>query len=511
MCRSLAVILLFTVACSYDRLPTAPRSPGADSDRVTDPTYEAIDLGGFGGGFTLPLDVNDSGVVVGTSSRSDGLSIAFRWDDGIITDLNPAESFGSSRADALNAGGLVAGLGQPDGEARNIVAWIDGEMRTISPSVPSYGGGRAIAVTPAGDVLAQLWSDHSDIDSRSGFWRGGSWQDLGSLRGSGVLAWAMNGPGQVVGTNWMGSLDSRDYFHAFHWDNGAMRDLGALGVALCPDTEDRSCFNADAFDINAIGDVVGMSTDSAGPFFPTYPVRWRNGVVERLADFEGRAIAINDRGQVAIVATAFFVADGTSFIWENGSLTDLGSLGGGGTVIRAMNEQGIVVGESRTATGETHAFRWADGVMTDLGVGPSGAPHSIALKVNEGGEIIGQAGTCAPDGHGRCGFSDGASGVLWRPRPPSQVVATVAIAPGSVTTGMFETRQMMATAHDPNGQPVARPLAFTWTSSDPGAVSVSVDPTNPSRATVKRLRPMRGVTVTATAEGTAGNALVTWR
>jgi probable HAF family extracellular repeat protein len=47
-----------------------------------------------------------------------------------------------------------------------------------------------------------------------------------------------------------------------------------------------------------------------------------------------------------------------AFLWENGAMTDLGTLGGNYSVAVVINERGQVVGYSLTASGEEHAFLW---------------------------------------------------------------------------------------------------------------------------------------------------------
>src|SRR5215471_8140596 len=95
-----------------------------------------------------------------------------------------------------------------------------------------------------------------------------------------------------------------------------------------------------------------------------------------------KVAGINKSGQ--IVGTS---AD-HAFLWSNGTMTDLGTLGGDVSSAYAINDLGQVVGQAATANGEMHAFLWANGVMTDLGVpGETSAAHGI----NSQGVIVGVA------------------------------------------------------------------------------------------------------------------------
>jgi probable HAF family extracellular repeat protein len=99
------------------------------------------------------------------------------------------------------------------------------------------------------------------------------------------------------------------------------------------------------------------------------------------------AAAVNGRGQVIGDSDTGTGSTGTgvghAFLWQNGSMTDLGTLGFGtnflGQVVvvgernlqasraSAINERGQIVGWSTTKTGQTHAFVWQNGRMIDLG------------------------------------------------------------------------------------------------------------------------------------------------
>lgn len=55
-------------------------------------------------------------------------------------------------------------------------------------------------------------------------------------------------------------------------------------------------------------------------------------------------------------------------VWQNGTPTDLGALGGPQTGAAAINNLGQVAGWSQTSTGADHGFLWANGQVTDLGL-----------------------------------------------------------------------------------------------------------------------------------------------
>src|SRR6266852_7585362 len=92
------------------------------------------------------------------------------------------------------------------------------------------------------------------------------------------------------------------------------------------------------------------------------------------------ATSINDSGQIVGKSANH------AFLWENGVMIDLGTLGGNLSAANAINGRGQVVGESETAGGEMHAFLWEHGVMKDLG---TPGETSSAQGLNTRGEIVG--------------------------------------------------------------------------------------------------------------------------
>src|SRR6266568_3460413 len=75
------------------------------------------------------------------------------------------------------------------------------------------------------------------------------------------------------------------------------------------------------------------------------------------------------------------------------TVVDLGTLGGANSRAVAVIGSGQVVGDSETAAGATHAFRWAKGHMLDLGT--LGGSDSHAVAINAAGDVTGYAQTRA--------------------------------------------------------------------------------------------------------------------
>jgi probable HAF family extracellular repeat protein len=85
--------------------------------------------------------------------------------------------------------------------------------------------------------------------------------------------------------------------------------------------------------------------------------------------------------------TSFNQPNEHAFLWYNGVMTDLGTLGGCCSTAYSVNRAGKVVGMSTTSTGAQHGFIWKDGVMTDMTT--LGRQVSEATDVNTVGQVIG--------------------------------------------------------------------------------------------------------------------------
>jgi probable HAF family extracellular repeat protein len=190
----------------------------------------------------------------------------------------------------------------------------------------------------------------------------------------------------------------------FLWQAGAMIQLPTLGGN-----------NGAANAISNRGEVAGFAENSTpDPGCPApqvlhfMPVVWQKGAIHKLptvgGDPDGVAQQINDNGEVvggsgtcATFNTNFFynLVPVHALLWEKGTATDLGNLGGktgqaGGNIAYGINNQGQVVGTSDLEGDTTfHAFLWTRKTkMQDLGT-LSGDVASVSISINDAGSVVG--------------------------------------------------------------------------------------------------------------------------
>lgn len=152
-----------------------------------------------------------------------------------------------------------------------------------------------------------------------------------------------------------------------------------------------------AYGLNSNGMVVGQSFNAVTG--KTEAVVWNNGLIQSLG-FEGLARDVNHSGTVVGVTGTAKLGnpDGRAFSWQSGIYNDLGDLGGPHSGAYAINDAGTITGVSLTSnTGPndpvlyTHAFRYENGGMTDLGSVSSPQGYSRGHAINELGVIAGRA------------------------------------------------------------------------------------------------------------------------
>lgn len=227
--------------------------------------------------------------------------------------------------------------------------------------------------------------------------------DLGSLGYGTTYATAINAHGQITGESYLGTPvpvkclprqrpPCRTFpGHAFLWSNGTITDLGTLGG-----------LDSQGHAINDLGEVVGLSytstTSSARSAFAD-----QNGVMTAINS--GDATAVNAAGEIAGGISAPVAGTGNvleqAFTYQNGKTTVLGLLPGEGgifTVASGINSSGEVVGSGDNSASDERAWRYQNGTMTDIGT--LGGPQASATAINTRGQIVGFAQTSSDADHG---------------------------------------------------------------------------------------------------------------
>jgi len=128
---------------------------------------------------------------------------------------------------------------------------------------------------------------------------------------------------------------------------------------------------------------------------------WRNGQLTNLGALPGGNNSfpyyLSDNGLIAggsEIGTNDPVSglpESHAVLWSNGTINDLGTLGGTLSLAVGVNDAGQVVGGSLDANGDNRAFLWQSGVMQDLGT--LGGANAFAAYVNNNGQIAGVADT----------------------------------------------------------------------------------------------------------------------
>jgi probable HAF family extracellular repeat protein len=247
--------------------------------------------------------------------------------------------------------------------------------------------------------------NHPDCLVEHGFeWRDGVLTDLGALlRVNNSQAQALNDHGLIVGNSQNGLIDPYLNIPATDpvaWANGEIFDLGTFGG-----------YQGYAFAVNESGQATGVANNSIADQYSflggtqSRAFLWEDGTMQDLNTLGGPDAFgqfINDHGQVAGFSHTSSMPGPSgvppydAFLWDKHTgMKDLGNLGGSRVNPWYLNNRGEVVGDALLAGDQTDdPFLWDGQSLRDLGT--FGGNFGRAQWVNEAGDVVGTASY--PDG-----------------------------------------------------------------------------------------------------------------
>ena len=292
------------------------------------------------------------------------------------------ESPSFSYAFGINNQGQVVGRATMTSGETHAALW-DRRGRLVDlGTLPGGTYSEAYAINDAGQVVGWSMTDQSTCTAFDGCWHAFLWEN-GTMTDLGGLdprfqsyAYSINNSGQIAGASATADYPF-SYWRAVTWLRGELVELGLP----------ESATDALALGINARGTAVGTAYVNGR----NVPILWSQGTMIQLplpAGTSGEARKINDRGQAVGRSGA-----NQALLWDDGELTILPNPAG--TVLSEaydINNQGVIVGDSRTNNASVRAFRWVDGSPSALPLA-AGWTESNARGVNARGDVAGAANT----------------------------------------------------------------------------------------------------------------------
>lgn len=230
-------------------------SPNAGDGRPYrwSPSSAAVQIVGTSIGTAWGVDINDAGVIAGSTQNGGGGLRAFRAAANamVILDTLPGTTFadGMTGAAAINASGQIAGFASSGTSAAHAVLW---NAANAIQDLGTLGGSssQAIDINDVGQVIGTS-ALSGDVVSHFFLWSSSTgMQDITSQVGTATSLIGINNAGQIAGTfTTSGGLN-----HAFVYTPGSgVVDLGTLGGPSSSPTG-----------LNNKGEVVGTSTLAGG-------------------------------------------------------------------------------------------------------------------------------------------------------------------------------------------------------------------------------------------------------
>jgi probable HAF family extracellular repeat protein len=276
-------------------------------------------------------------------------------------------------------------------------SWVDGAGEGPAPTLNNEGVVIGAANTPDSNpsysypcdffspsFLCAFFGTPDPFVEHAFHFEDGALTDLGVLPGgSNSVAMWISTSGSVVGVSENGIIDPLigvPEGHAVVFQDGQPKDIGTFGG-----------YESTAFAVNNHGQVVGTATNAANN---GHAFLWSEDKGLQDLGTLGASLSlanlINDRGQISGVSGLCDTCNQDVFFWERGTMQRIPDFGGSISFPDAINNRGQVVGQSNLAGDQSwHGFLWEKGVLTDLLT--LGGCCSGARWMNESGEIVGYA------------------------------------------------------------------------------------------------------------------------
>jgi probable HAF family extracellular repeat protein len=352
-----SIVLTSSWGCSSDDHSPVGPNPSPELS-TTAAVYKIRDLGTLGGPFSRALAINNTGVVVGTSTLGaypDPRSHAFVWKAGVMKDLGTIVGGNESAANDINSDGIIVGWSRNSAGEMRAVRWAaDGKKRSLG----TLGGhnSEARAINDFGVIVG--WSETSGGQRHAFRWENGVMTDLGTLGGASSTAEDINRGGAIVGSSRVAS----GQLHAFKWRAGAFKDIGTnptarnsrFSIAMAINTKGQI-----AGTLGPVLDAQGEELDFLGGF------RFYQDVMTTCCRFRRFTTHVRDINPDGIIVGWEEDVRGAEdndnedpWIDEAGVTSLLPELSEGHSGAEGINLRGDIVGYSQPSSSTIHAVLW---------------------------------------------------------------------------------------------------------------------------------------------------------
>jgi probable HAF family extracellular repeat protein len=338
--------------------------------------------------------------------------------------------------------------------------------------------------------------------------------DLGTLGGTYSLAGGISNSGWVSGQSTL--LDG--YQHPAVWSNGVITDLGTLGglngwAGWRPNDSGEAGGAAET----STPDPNGEDYCGFGTHLECRPFLWRDGAMTELPTLggnNGESAGVNNLGQVG-GGVENTTIDPTckppqgyyqvkAVVWENGKIRELPTLfrGDSRSWVLGINDRGQMVGVSgNCSTNNIHPLLWQDRRVIYLGT-LGGKINNGAYDINNQGQVI--------------GYSDLAGdttmhGFLWQKRTGMIDLGTLPGDVGSDADGINNLGQVVGGSWDADGND----RAYIWQNGVMTDLNTLIPPNSPlylieATGTINDWGQIAGIGLTSAGDVHAFLATPTW-